>query len=120
VLPGSTFWNNWTKYPFSMTSWGMRPLGVQNLALAYRSGESWNESGYANPEFDKKLDEALAAPDVEKRREVMKDVERILQDSGILIQPYWRSLFTHSVAAVKDNPAHPNLEQHFEKAWLDR
>jgi len=120
VLPGSTFWNNWTKYPFSMTSWGMRPLGVQNLALAYRSGESWNESGYANPEFDKKLDEALAVPDVEKRREVMKDVERILQDSGILIQPYWRSLFTHSVAAVKDNPAHPNLEQHFEKAWLDR
>ncbi|TPJ35010.1 ABC transporter substrate-binding protein [Mesorhizobium sp. B2-8-3] len=120
VLPGSTFWNNWTKYPFSMTSWGMRPLGVQNLALAYRSGEAWNESGYANPAFDKKLDEALAVPDVEKRKEIMKDVEQILQDSGILIQPYWRSLFTHSVAAVKDNPAHPNLEQHFEKVWLDR
>lgn len=120
VLPGSTFWNNWTKYPFSMTSWGMRPLGVQNLALAYRSGEAWNESSYANPEFDKKLDAALAVPDVEKRKEIMKDVEQILQDSGILIQPYWRSLFTHSVAAVKDNPAHPNLEQHFEKVWLDR
>ncbi|TPI18643.1 ABC transporter substrate-binding protein [Mesorhizobium sp. B4-1-1] len=120
VLPGSTFWNNWTKYPFSMTSWGMRPLGVQNLALAYRSGEAWNESGYANPAFDKKLGEALAVPDVEKRKEIMKDVEQILQDSGILIQPYWRSLFTHSVAAVKDNPAHPNLEQHFEKVWLDR
>ncbi|TPL45324.1 ABC transporter substrate-binding protein [Mesorhizobium sp. B2-4-6] len=120
VLPGSTFWDNWTKYPFSMTSWGMRPLGVQNLALAYRSGEAWNESGYANPAFDKKLGEALAVPDVEKRKEIMKDVEQILQDSGILIQPYWRSLFTHSVAAVKDNPAHPNLEQHFEKVWLDR
>ncbi|TPJ53558.1 ABC transporter substrate-binding protein [Mesorhizobium sp. B2-7-1] len=120
VLPGSTFWNNWTKYPFSMTSWGMRPLGVQNLALAYRSGEAWNESGYANPEFDKKLDAALAVPDTGRRKEIMKDVEQILQDSGILIQPYWRSLFTHSVAAVKDNPAHPNLEQHFEKVWLDR
>ena len=120
VLPGSTFWNNWTKYPFSMTSWGMRPLGVQNLALAYRSGEAWNESGYANPEFDAKLNEALAVPDPEKRKAIMKDVEQILQDSGILIQPYWRSLFTHSVAAVKDNPAHPNLEQHFERVWLDR
>ena len=120
VLPGSTFWNNWTKYPFSMTSWGMRPLGVQNLALAYRSGEAWNESGFASPAFDAKLDEALAVLDPEKRKAIMKDVEQILQDSGILIQPYWRSLFTHSVAAVKDNPAHPNLEQHFEKVWLDR
>jgi peptide/nickel transport system substrate-binding protein len=120
VLPGSTFWNDWTKYPFSMTSWGMRPLGVQNLALAYRSGEPWNESGFSDPRFDARLAEALAVPDPEKRRAVMKDVQQILQDSGILIQPYWRSLFTHSVAAVRDNPAHPNLEQHFERVWLDR
>ena len=120
VLPGATFWNDWTKYPFSMTSWGMRPLGVQNLALAYRSGEPWNESGFSSPEFDAKLSEALSVPDAEKRKEIMKDVEQILQDSGILIQPYWRSLFTHSVPAVKDNPAHPNLEQHFERVWLDR
>jgi peptide/nickel transport system substrate-binding protein len=120
VLPGSTFWNNWTKYPFSMTAWGMRPLGVQALALAYRIGEAWNESGYSNPDFDAKLKLALATPDVEKRRAVMKDIEQILQDSGILIQPYWRSLYTHSVTAVKDNPAHPNLEMHFEKVWLDR
>ena len=55
VLPGSTFWNDWTKYPYSMTDWNMRPLGVQVLALAYRSGEAWNESAYSNPEFDAKL-----------------------------------------------------------------
>lgn len=120
VLPGSAFWNDWTKYPFSMTSWGMRPLGVQNLSLAYRSGEPWNETGFSDPAFDAKLGQALAMPDPEKRREVMKDIERILQGSGILIQPYWRSLYTHSVPAVKDNPAHPNLEQHFERVWLDR
>lgn len=120
VLPGATFWDNWTKYPFSMTSWGMRPLGVQNLALAYRSGEPWNESGFSDPRFDAKLDQALAVPDAGKRKEIMQDIELILQDSGILIQPYWRSLFTHSVPAVKDNPAHPNLEQHFERVWLDR
>jgi peptide/nickel transport system substrate-binding protein len=28
ILPGSTFWNDWTKYPFSSTAWNMRPLGV--------------------------------------------------------------------------------------------
>ena len=59
VLPGSTFWNDWTKYPYSLTVWYMRPLGVQVLALAYRTGEAWNETGYSNPEFDNKLQEAL-------------------------------------------------------------
>lgn len=119
VLPGSTFWNDWTKYPFSMTTWGMRPLGVQVLAIAYRSGESWNESGFSDPDFDAKLAQALALPDVEKRRALMQDIERILQQSGVLIQPYWRSLFNHSVAAVKDNPAHQALEVNYERVWLD-
>jgi len=25
ILPGSTFWNDWAKYPFSSTNWNMRP-----------------------------------------------------------------------------------------------
>lgn len=52
VRPGATFWNDWTKLPFSMTNWNMRPLGVQVLALAYRLGEAWNESASSNPEVD--------------------------------------------------------------------
>ena len=52
VMPGSTFWNDWAKYPFSSTNWNMRPLGVQVLALAYRSGEAWNEAAFSNAEFD--------------------------------------------------------------------
>ena len=68
VLPGSTFWNDWTKYPFSMTNWNMRPLGVQVLALAYRTGEAWNETACSNPDFDKKLAEALSHADPEKRK----------------------------------------------------
>ena len=49
VLPGSTFWNDWTKYPYSITDWNMRPLGVQVLALAYRTGEAWNETRLFQP-----------------------------------------------------------------------
>ncbi|MGE0280565.1 MAG: ABC transporter substrate-binding protein [Rhizobiaceae bacterium] len=119
VLPGSTFWNDWTKYPFSLTGWTMRPLGVQVLALAYRSGEAWNETGFSSKEFDAKLNEALSIADVEKRQVVMQDVEKILQDSGVIIQPYWRKIFVHFVAAVKNHRAHPLNELHFEKVWLD-
>lgn len=119
VLPGATFWNDWTKYPYSQTNWAMRPLGVQALALAYRSGEAWNESGYANPEFDAKLNAALATPDVEKRKEIMAEVEKILQDSGIIIQPYWRKLYIHWAPSLKGHRMGPTLEHEFHAVWLD-
>ncbi len=99
VLPGSTFWNDWAKYPFSSTNWNARPLGVQIWALAYRSGEAWNEFGYANPEFDALLEQALATADLEKRRELMAVGQKMIQDDGVTIQPYWRSLYNHT----KDN-----------------
>ncbi|MFC5585556.1 ABC transporter substrate-binding protein [Nitratireductor kimnyeongensis] len=119
VLPGSTFWNDWTKYPFSMTNWNMRPLGIQVVALAYRTGEAWNESAYSNPELDKLIEEALAIPDPDNRREVMKKIEEIIQGSGIILQPYWRKLYNHSVEAVKNHGMHQTFEIDLEKVWLD-
>ncbi|MDH6232282.1 peptide/nickel transport system substrate-binding protein [Mesorhizobium soli] len=119
VLPGSTFWNDWTKYPFSLTVWSMRPLAVQVLALAYRSGEAWNESAFSSKEFDEKLSLAMATPDVEKRRVIMKDVEKTLQESGVLVQAYWRKIFNHTAPAVKNYFAHPMQETLFEQVWLE-
>jgi peptide/nickel transport system substrate-binding protein len=119
VLPGSTFWNDWTKYPLSTTDWNMRPLGVQVLALAYRSGEAWNETAYSNPEFDAKLEKALAVPDPNDRRVVMKELETILQDSGIIIQPYWLALYNHATAQVRNYGMHPTYEVNVEDVWLD-
>ncbi|TGT71223.1 ABC transporter substrate-binding protein [bacterium M00.F.Ca.ET.159.01.1.1] len=119
VLPGSTFWNDWTKYPYSMTIWYMRPLGVQVLALGYRSGEAWNETAYSNPDFDAKLKEALSQIDVAKRKEVMKDVETILQDSGVIIQPFWQKLYCHMNKKVKNYSMHQTYEMDFQNVWLD-
>lgn len=118
VLPGSTFWNDWTKYPYSSTNWNHRPLGVQILALAYRTGEAWNESAYSNPEFDAKLTEALGVADADKRRVLMKDVQQILQDSGVIIQPYWRSLFNFSADNVVGYYQHPTYELDLEAVSL--
>ena len=119
VIPGSSFWNNWTQYPFSSTNWNHRPLAVQLLALAYRSGEAWNETGYSNPEFDAALAEALAIPDANERKARMEKLETILQDSGIIIQPYWRSLYIHHKPSVKNIGAHPTQEMHFEKTYIE-
>ena len=112
ILPGATFWNDWVKYPYSTTNWNMSPLGVQVLALAYRSGEAWNETAFANADFDAALSDALAIADADKRREKMETIQSILQDSGVIIQPYWRSLYRHHTAAVKGADMHPTFEHH--------
>ncbi|TGP27069.1 MULTISPECIES: ABC transporter substrate-binding protein [unclassified Mesorhizobium] len=119
VLPGSTFWNDWTKYPYSLTIWYMRPLGVQVLALGYRSGEAWNETAFSNPDFDAKLKEALSLADPAKRKEVMKDVEQILQDSGVIIQPFWQKLYCHMNKKVKNYTMHQTYEMDFQNVWLE-
>ncbi len=95
ILPGSTFWNDWAKYPYSSTNWNHRPLGTQVLGLAYRSGEAWNEFGWANAEFDALLAEANSLADADQRREVMGKMQKLIIDDGVTIQPYWRSIYNH-------------------------
>ncbi|MFK7744427.1 MAG: ABC transporter substrate-binding protein [Roseobacter sp.] len=118
ILPGSTFWNDWSKYPFSSTNWNHRPLGVQVWALAYRSGEAWNEFGWANEEFDAILAEALATPDLEARRALMMKGQAIVQDEGVTIQPYWRSLYNHTKEGLVGGEHHISFEIRPEQiAW---
>lgn len=118
ILPGSTFWNDWLKYPFSATEWNMRPLGVQILTLAYKSGVAWNETAFANEEFDAELNKALAIADAEERRKVMERLQTIMQEQGVLIQPFWRSVFRHANDKVRGADAHPIFEHHHDKWWI--
>ncbi|MHC9237233.1 ABC transporter substrate-binding protein [Pseudooceanicola sp. 502str34] len=118
ILPGSTFWNDWLTFPWSATEWNMRPLGVQVMSLAYKSGVAWNETAFANAEFDSLMDEALAIADADKRREVMAKLEQIMLDEGVTIQPYWRSLFRHMKENVMGTEMHPTFEMHMDKWWI--
>ena len=106
ILPGSTFWNDWTKYAFSSTNWNHRPLGTQVLGLAYRSGVAWNEFGWENAEFDALLSEANSIADAAARREVMAKIQAIVIDEGVTIQPYWRALYRHTVPGFVGTDMH--------------
>ena len=114
VMPGSTFWNDWQKYPFSSTTWNHRPLAVQNMALAYTSTGSWNETGMSNPEFDAAMTRALALAEADDRRNEMITLQTILQDEGYIIQPFWRSLYRHARDGVNID-MHPSFEHHHYK-----
>ncbi len=118
VMPSAKYWDIWTKAPLSLTSWTHRPLAVMVLGLAYRTGVPWNESSYANPKWDAALTEAESTLDVEKRRAKMEKVQKILQDDAIMVQPFFRAVFT----AVRDNVVgfemHPTRYYRFHKVSL--
>lgn len=118
VMPGSTFWNDWTKYPFSSTNWNHRPLGTQVLGLAYRTGEAWNEFGWSNAEFDALLTEANGIADADARRVVMAKIQAIVIEEGVTIQPYWRGLSRHHVEGVVGADMHiAYLPQIYKWGW---
>lgn len=118
VMPGGTYWDRWLTTPFGFTNWTHRPLGVQVLNLAYRSGVPWNETSYANPEFDKLLDIAGTKIDPEERRKDMATLEAMLQGDAVFIQSLWRSIFVSAHKRVRGLYAHPAFEHHYNKVWL--
>ncbi len=105
--PSALYWETWDKVPFGFTPWTHRPLGVMVLDLAYRTGVPWNESNYSNPEFDRLLTKADGILDVDKRRDVMCQLETIMQEDGPIVQPLWRSVFTGYDKHVLGFKMHP-------------
>lgn len=110
ILPGPVYWEGWASFPFSTTDWGHRPLAVQTYALAYRSGEAWNEFGWSNPEFDALLSEALATLEIEARRAIMARLEALVREDAVTVQPYWRTLTNHTRAGLAGGAHHIAFE----------
>ena len=110
VLPGASYFTNWRNYPFSTTSWNHRPLDIQIPLLAYKSDGVWNETGFANEEYDRLLAEASALTDADTRREKMRRMQEIMQEEGVIIQPYWRTLYRHTTPGLINAEMHPQFE----------
>jgi peptide/nickel transport system substrate-binding protein len=118
LVAPSIYARRWTDFPFGMTSWTHRPLGVMALNLGYRSGQAWNETRYANPEFDAKLATANGLLDPNARREVMAEVQRILQQDAVMVQPFWRNQYVATRARVRGYQTHPTQYHQFQDVWL--
>ena len=103
ILPGSTFWNDWTKYAVLLDQLEPPPAGAPRFwGLAYKSGEAWNEFGWANAEFDALLAEANAYRGCgQASRSGRPRCQAIIIEEGVTIQPYWRALYRHYNDNVK-------------------
>jgi peptide/nickel transport system substrate-binding protein len=119
VMPGAQFWDVWTKVPFGFTTWTHRPLAIMVLGLAYRTGVPWNESDYANPKFDELLTKAEGIIDLEERKKVVAELEKIMQEDGPIVQPLWRASYQPFTAKLKGFKPHPTEYYFFEDVWLE-
>ncbi|MGC1504077.1 MAG: diguanylate cyclase, partial [Sulfitobacter sp.] len=68
--------------------------------------------------FDNLLTEALATADVEARRAIMAKGQALMQEDGVTIQPYWRSLYNHTKEGLVGAEHHIGFEYHPARmAW---
>jgi peptide/nickel transport system substrate-binding protein len=118
VLPPAQYWPIWDKVPFGVTFWAHRPLGVMTLDLAYRSGAVWNETHFNNKDFDAALDKAMGIVDPKERSKAMEPVEKILQDSAVMVQPFFVNKVTAVSNKVHDFKMHPAEYYNFFNVWM--
>lgn len=93
ILPSSAFWDQWMKWPFSVSGWNGRIPATANINLALRCGGKWNESYYCNKEFEAVLNEADGTVDVEKRRQLFCKIQTIMQEDSGYIIPFFAATF---------------------------
>jgi peptide/nickel transport system substrate-binding protein len=119
VMPGAQFWDVWTKVPFGFTTWTHRPLAIMVLGLAYRTGVPWNESDYSNKQFDELLTKAEGILDIEERKKVVAELEKIMQEDGPIVQPLWRASYQPFSKKLKNYNPHPTEYYFCEEMWME-
>ncbi len=86
--------NSGTMKGMFRTGWQMDYPSIENfLAPLYGTGAGSNDSGYSNPDFDKKLTEAAAATDPATANKDYQDAEALLA-ADMPVIPMWYSTAT--------------------------
>ena len=125
TMPNSSYWDLWTETTVGITSWTHRPLAVMLLPLAYIADSEgnpvpWNESRWVDEEFSTLLLQAQGTIDLEARRAIMADLQRIQQERGSIGIAYWMNTWDGHNPAFQDHNVHPNTYTLWNATWLDR
>lgn len=119
TVPSPQYWDKWTEWDFGFTRWTHRPLDTMVLALAFRCGAKWNETRWCSEPFEKLLNEAEATVEVEKRRKLMCQIQRLVREEGGVGIPLWRNVFLAHDKKVKGVRAHPTRYMNYQVAWVE-
>jgi peptide/nickel transport system substrate-binding protein len=101
VDPESVYYgdNGWLEVDLGITGWGSRPIPQFYLDVMLVSGAKWNESHFADPEFDELARTAGITLNEAERVAAYEAIQRILIERGPLIIPY----FFAQLGAIRSN-----------------
>ncbi|MDY7078967.1 MAG: ABC transporter substrate-binding protein [Chloroflexota bacterium] len=124
TMPTSQYWELWTEVDLGITPWTHRPLGTMVLNLAYIADENgdpvpWNETRWVDEEFSELLEQANATLDVEERREIMCDLQRIQIERGSIGTAWWRNIWFFVSKKFQNVNGHPTAYLLFNEVWYD-
>lgn len=96
-VPADGYWSiYWMKHPIGFSN--VHPKLSADLAftLGFASNSPWNESAWRNERFDQLLLEARAESELNKRRELFAEMQRLVHDgSGVCIPVFASILDAH-------------------------
>lgn len=115
------YWDRWTEVDLGITSWTHRPLDTMVLPLAYTEEAigNWNETRWTDSEFEELLREAEGTLDVEARRELMCQIEDIMQERGPIANSFWKKVWNITHEKFQGIVAHPTAYDLLYEVWID-
>ena len=122
ITEPSSYWERWTEVDLGITAWTHRPLATMVLALAYTTDKDgvpvpWNETRWVDAEFNQLLRQAERTLDVEARRQVMCQIEDIMQERGPIGIPFWRRVWNITRTEFQNVRAHPTSYDLLYDVW---
>ena len=115
------FWDRWTEVDLGITSWTHRSLDTMVLPLAYTEEAigNWNETRWTDEEFESLLRQAEGTLDVEARREIMCQIEDIMQERGPIGNSFWKNVWNITHQKFQGVVAHPTAYDLLYEVWID-
>lgn len=103
-----------------MLSW----LGLTDVEdyfyLQHRTGQTFNFTGYSNPEFDELVDEGRTVEDFDERYAIYEQANQILVDEAAYIYLYIKREVKAYAPYVQGYVTRPDSANNFWTVWLDQ
>ena len=101
-------------------NWFGRPTIDETLTPYVFTKSPWNLTEYSNPKVDELLNEARRTVDVEKRKRLYADVQRILWEEGPEVVAYFRNYVSAVRKNVKNYRLIPIQYVDLREVWLEK
>lgn len=119
------YWDRWTEVPLGITIWAHRSLDTMVPPLAYIADDEgnpvpWNETRWVDDEFSQKLAQAELTLDIEERRQIIGELEDIMQERGPIGNSYWTNEWELIRKEFQGVVAHPSNFDMYYEVWKEQ